>query len=125
MHTPHLDITETQILDDVQQNLAGRQRRHDYRSTNTSYNGPRQRLRNTFGYSDDLSHRPRDQRHYRPQPPDHTQYLPTSTDYRRNHSLPPQYSVTDPLLTPILGRPQVGFQAELQEQGNVRDRNDM
>lgn len=125
MHTPDLDITEAQIFDDARRNLAGRQRRQDYGSTNTSYDGPRQQLRNTFVYSDDLSHGPRDQRHYHPQPPYHNQYLPTSSDYRRNHSLPPQYSVTDPLLTPILGQQRVGFQAESQEQGNVRDRNDM
>ena len=129
MHTPHLDITEAQILDDARRNLAGRNRRQDYRNTNTSYDGPRHRLRNTFGYSEDLSHGPRDQRHYRPQPPDHNQYLPTSSDYRHDHSLPPQYSINDPLLTPTLGQRRVGFQTpqstESREQGNLQDRNDV
>ena len=127
--TPHLDMAETQILDDARRNLAGRTRRQDFRQTTTSYDGPRNRLRNTFSYSDDISHAPRSNRHYRSQQPDISQYFQTSDDNRRNNSLPPQYSEEDPLPTLVTGQRRVDFQTpsshQSREHEGMQDRNDL
>ena len=125
MNTPHLDMAETQILDEARR----RTRHRDYGQTTTSYDGPRNRLRNTFSYSDDISYAPRSDRHYRSQQPDISQYFQTSNDNGRDNSLPPQYSEEDPLPTLVPGQRRVDFQTpsshQSREHEGMQDRNDL